>query len=109
MSSLSFTSNSNNHKLYFSNSELGKILNCYSIGVSNGNWKDYALNFNYNEAVFFFFKHSLASPDCILIKFKEKRKKRIIYRLSIKNKKNSKYENLDSLLVNLKRSQISII
>ena len=100
---------SNNHKLYFSKSEISKILNCYSIGVSKGEWKDYALNFNYNEAVFFFFKHSLASPDCILIKFKEKRKKRIIYRLAIKNKKNSKYENLDSLLVNLKRSQISII
>ena len=100
---------SNNHNLYFSKLEISKILNCYSIGVSKGEWKDYALNFNYNEAVFFFFKHSLASPDCILIKFKEKRKKRIIYRLAIKNKKNSKYENLDSLLVNLKRSQISII
>ena len=109
MGSVPSTSISNNHKLYFSNSELSKILNCYSIGVSNGKWKDYALNFNYNEAVFFFFKHSLASPDCILIKFKEKRKKRIIYRLAIKNKKNSKFENLDSLLVNLKRSQISII
>ena len=109
MSVLSPSRQSNNNKLYFSKVEISKILNCYSIGVSKGEWKDYALNFNYNEAVFFFFKHSLASPDCILIKFKEKRKKRIIYRLSIKNKKNSKYENLDSLLVNLKRSQISII
>ena len=109
MSLVSPSRQSNNHKLYFSKSEISKILNCYSIGVSNGEWKDYALNFNYNEAVFFFFKHSLASPDCVLIKFKEKRKKRIIYRLLIKNKKNSKYENLDSLLVNLKRSQISII
>lgn len=109
MSLVSPSRQSNNNKLYFSKAEISKILNCYSIGVSKGEWKDYALNFNYNEAVFFFFKHSLASPDCILIKFKEKRKKRIIYRLAIKNKKNSKYENLDSLLVNLKRSQISII
>ena len=46
MDSVSSTSISNNHKLYFSKSELSKILNCYSIGVSNGNWKDYALNFN---------------------------------------------------------------
>tara|TARA_B100001250_G_C19610716_1_gene704823 strand:+ start:428 stop:754 length:327 start_codon:yes stop_codon:yes gene_type:complete len=100
---------SNNHKLYFSKSEISKILDCYSIGVSRGEWKDYALNFNSNEAIFCFFKHSLASPDCILIKYKEKRKRRIIYKLSLRNKKNSKFENLDNLIVNLKRSQISII
>ena len=52
MGSLSFTSTTNNHKLYFSKSELTKILNCYAIGVSNGNWKDYALNFKSNEAIF---------------------------------------------------------
>tara|TARA_Y100001970_G_C14135077_1_gene803827 strand:- start:888 stop:1214 length:327 start_codon:yes stop_codon:yes gene_type:complete len=100
---------SNNHKLFFSKSEISKILNCYSIGVSKGNWKDYALNFNSNEAIFCFFKHSLASPDCILIKYKEKKKKRIIYKLSISNKKNSKFENLDNLIIDLKRTQISLI
>ena len=36
---------SNNHKLYFSKSELTKILGCYSVGVSRGSWKDYAINF----------------------------------------------------------------
>jgi len=110
MSSLSFTSNSNNHKLYFSNSELGKILNCYSIGVSNGNWKDYALYFNTNEAIFSFYKHSLASPDCILKKFREKKKKKkTIFHLFINNKKNSKYEDIDNLIAYIKRSQIFII
>ena len=79
MSSLSFTSNSNNHKLFFSKSELSKILNCYSIGVSNGNWKDYAINFHKNEAVFAFYKHTLAAPDCILKNLeKEKKIKRYI-------------------------------
>ena len=52
MRSVSSSSSTNNHKLYFSKAELSKILNCYSIGVSNGNWKDYALNFNTNEAIF---------------------------------------------------------
>ena len=87
MSLVSPSRQSNNHKLYFSKSEISKILNCYSIGVSKGEWKDYALDFKSNEAIFFFFKNSFSSPDCILIKFKEKRKKKIIYRLSIKNKK----------------------
>ena len=54
MRSVSSTSIPNNHKLYFSKVELTKILNCYSIGVSNGKWKDYALNFNKNEAIFSF-------------------------------------------------------
>ena len=109
MGSVSSTSNTNNHKLYFSNSELSKILNCYAIGVSNGNWKDYALNFNSNEAIFSFYKHTLASPDCILKKIREKKKKRTLYHLFINNKKNSKFEDIDKLIVSIKRSQIFII
>ena len=90
MRSVSSSSYSNNHKLYFSKAELSKILNCYSIGVSNGNWKDYALNFNTIEAIFSIYKHTIASPVCILIKYKEKKKKRTLFKLSINNKKNSK-------------------
>ena len=109
MGSVSSTSISNNHKLYFSKSELSKILNCYSLGVSNGNWKDYALNFKTNEAIFSFYKHTLASPDCILKKYKEKKKKKTFFHLFINNKKNSKYENIDKLITSIKRSQISIV
>ena len=47
--------NINNSKLYFSKSELSKILNCYSLGVSRGNWKDYAIDFTKNEAIFFIY------------------------------------------------------
>ena len=106
---VSSTSISNNHKLYFSKSELSKILNCYSIGVSNGNWKDYALIFNTNEAIFSFYKHTLASPDCILRKFREKKKKRTLYHLFMHNKKNSKYEDIDKLLASIKRSQLFLV
>tara|TARA_Y100001970_G_C14049606_1_gene758201 strand:+ start:679 stop:1008 length:330 start_codon:yes stop_codon:yes gene_type:complete len=109
MSSVSSTFTSNNHKLYFSKIELSKILNCYSIGVSNGNWKDYALNFKSNEAIFSFYKHTLATPDCILKKFREKKKKRTLYHLFINNKKNSNYEDIDKLIASIKRSQIFIV
>ncbi len=108
MRSVSSSSVPNNHKLYFSKVELSKILNCYSIGVSKGNWKDYALNFNANEAIFSFYKHTLASPECILKKFKEKKKKRTFYHLSISNKKNSKYEDIDQTIASIKRSQLLI-
>ena len=109
MSSVSSTFITNNHKLYFSKIELTKILNCYSIGVSNGNWKDYALNFNTNEAIFSIYKHTLASPECILKKYKEKKKKKTLFQLSINNKKNSKFEDIDILIASIKRSQISIV
>ena len=109
MGSVSSSSLSNNHKLYFSKTELSKILNCYSIGVSNGSWKDYALNFNTNEAIFSIYKHTLASPECILKKYKEKKKRRTLYQLSINNKKNSKYEDFDQLIESIKRTQLSIV
>ena len=109
MASVSSTSKSNNHNLYFSKSEISKILNCYSIGVSNGNWKDYALNFKTNEAVFSFYKHTLASPDCVLKKYKEKKKRKVLFHLFINNKKNSKFEDIDKLISSIKRSQLIII
>ena len=107
MDSVSPTSISNNHKLYFSKSELSKILNCYSIGVSNGNWKDYALNFKSNEAIFSFFKHTHASPDCVLKKYKEKKKKTLFHLFT--NKKNSKFEDIDKLLLSIRRSLLFIV
>ena len=109
MSSVSSTYISNNHNMYFSKSELSKILNCYSIGVSNGNWKDYALNFKKNEAIFSFYKHTLASPDCILKKYKEKKKRKTLFQLFINNKKNSKFEDIDKLISSIKRYQLFII
>ena len=109
MISLSSTHISNNHNLFFSKSELSKILNCYSVGVSNGNWKDYALNFKKNEAIFSFYKHTLASPDCVLKKYKEKKKKKTLFQLLINNKKNSKFEDIDKLISSIKRSQLFIV
>ncbi len=109
MISLSSTHISNNNNLFFSKSELSKILNCYFVGVSNGNWKDYALNFKKNEAIFSFYKHTLASPDCVLKKYKEKKKKKTLFQLLINNKKNSKFEDIDKLISSIKRSQLFIV
>ena len=61
-----------NHNLYFSKNELSKILRLYSKGVSVGEWKDYAIDFNNNNAFFYIFKHTLAGPECVLNKSLEK-------------------------------------
>ena len=71
------SASTNNHNLYFSKDELAKILNLYSKGVSNGEWKDYAIDFNKNNAFFYIFKHSLAAPECILNKSLERKKRKM--------------------------------
>ena len=108
MSLLSSSSASNNHNLYFSKEELSKILNLYSKGVSSGNWKDYAIDFNKNNAFFYIFKHTLASPECTLNKSLERKRRKIFYNLKSKNQ-NNKFENLDLLLSSLNRKIFKLL
>ena len=108
MGLLTSSSASNNHNLYFSKNEIAKILNLYSKGVSRGDWRDYAINFNKNNAFFYIFKHTLASPECILNKSFEKKRKKIFYKLISKNI-NKKFENLDSLIHTLNRKNLKLI
>ena len=97
-----------NSKLFFSNVELSKILACYSLGVSRGSWKDYSIYFGVKEAIFCMYKHSYASPDCILTKTIKNRKKNIIYNLELKNKNKSKSREIDDLIVLLKRKEFKV-
>ena len=108
MSLVSSSSNSNNHNLYFSKDELSKILNLYSKGVSSGEWKDYAIGFNKNNAFFYIFKHTLAGPECVLNKSLEKKKRKVFYNLKSKNI-NKKFENLDLLISSLNRKIFKLI
>ena len=101
--------NFHNSKLYFSKIELGKILACYSIGVSKGNWKDYAISFEKNQTSFYIFKHSFASPDCILTKSKKNRKNNFNYILKLSNQSKSKFNKIDDLIALIKRKEFKII
>ncbi len=102
------SASTNNHNLYFSKDELAKILNLYSKGVSSGEWKDYAIDFNKNNAFFYIFKHSLATPECILNKSLERKKRKIFFNLKSKNQ-NKKFENLDQLISSLNRKIFKIL
>jgi len=102
------SASTNNHNLYFSKDELAKILNLYSKGVSNGEWKDYAIDFKTNNAFFYIFKHSLAAPECILNKSLERKKRKIFYNLKSKNQ-NKKFESLDSLISSLNRNIFKLV
>ena len=108
MSLVSSSLTSNNHNLYFSKDELSKILNLYSKGVSRGQWKDYALKFNKYNAFFYIFKHTLASPECVLNKSVENKRKKILFNLK-SNKINKKYENIDQAISSLNRNFFKIV
>ena len=101
--------NFHNSKLFFSKNELTKILTCYSIGVSNGSWKDYAIFFGNHEVSFYMFKHSLASPDCILSKTKKYKKNIVIYNLELENKNKSKFTKIDDIIALLNRRELRVI
>ena len=109
MKLLSSVRNLHNSKLFFSKKELTKILDCYAIGVSKGNWKDYAINFDKNEASFYMFKHTLERPNCILTKIKRTQKTNYLFKLKLENKFNNKFDKIDDLLVLLLRKQFIII
>ena len=108
MLSLSSDKRFNNSKLFFSKYELQKILSCYSIGVSRGSWKDYAINFNKNEANFYMYKHASASPYFILTKSKKINKNKVLFKLQINNAKKNIFSHIDDLLIILKRNQFKI-
>ena len=108
MSLVTSSLKSNNHNLYFSKDELSKILNLYSKGVSRGQWKDYALKFNKHNAFFYIFKHTLASPECVLNKSVENKRKKILFNLK-SNKINKKYENIDQAISSLNRNFFKIV
>ena len=98
-----------NSKLFFSKKEFGKILSCYSLGVSNGNWKDYSINSNKNEASFIIYKHSKTFPDCILTKYIKHRKNKILFKLKLGEKNKQDYDKIEDLIAILKRKNIKLI
>ena len=58
---------------------------------------------NKHETSFYMFKHSLASPDCILSKTDKSKKNNITYNLKLQNRKKTRFTQIDDLLSILKR------
>ncbi len=49
-------------KIYFTKKELSIILSAYSMNVSNGFWKDYAIDNIHQNAIFSIYKHTNEAP-----------------------------------------------
>ena len=111
MSVLLITSSAffHNSKISFSREELNDILGCYALGVSKGNWRDYSINFNKNEANFNIYRFCGSSPDYTLTKYKKIKKNKVSYKLKIGIKQNKNYENIKDLVAFLKRKHFKLI
>ena len=106
---LSSVSKINNSKLYFSRIELNKILSCYSIGVSKGKWKDYAIFFGKQKTSFYMFKHTFVSPDCILTKSKKIKKNIILFDLKLSNYSKLNFTKIDDIIAHINRNEFKVI
>lgn len=53
---------------FFSRSELFKLLNLYSRRVMSGEWRDYAIDHDANQATFSFYRHAAEHPEYAITK-----------------------------------------
>ena len=58
--------------IFFSKCELTAILNLYSKQVSKGSWRDYALDYKINTAIFSIYRHTHDNPLYQIIKKSDK-------------------------------------
>ena len=101
--------NDNKSKLYFSRPEFNKILEYYLNGVSKGNWKDYAIDFEENGAYFHFYNNSSEKPLISIMKKKTRNNIKNNFQLKQGLKRFLSHSTLDELFVYLKRKNIKII
>ena len=84
------------NSVYFTHHELSIILSEYSKKVSQGTWKDYALDHSSHFAVFSIFKSTYEKPLLMIEKRKSKHKE-IIFTLKTKNKSLYSSEKIDKV------------
>ena len=77
----------------FSKVELNMILSIYAKNVSNGTWRDYAIDHNENTAVFSIYRSTFEKAFLQIIKSKQSLKKQKKYLLLNANNKKLKDSN----------------
>ncbi len=63
-------------RVTFSRAELSRILDIYSMRVSAGEWRDYAIDHVSGLAVFSIFRHTLERPFFSVVKFRHAKDRR---------------------------------
>lgn len=90
------------HSLTFSKNELNAILSIYSFQVAKGKWRDYAMDFLKQMAVFSIFRHSSEQPLVSIVKTRGNTASGYIYELFFEKKRIARSGDLAIALQNLR-------
>ena len=95
---------------FFNKTELNQILSIYGKKVSEGKWKDYAIDHLESSAIFSFFRNTFESASLKIIKHKRISKSKLKYHLVSSSGYDIKRSNELDLIINyLNKTNLEII
>tara|TARA_B110001450_G_scaffold17447_1_gene16072 strand:+ start:597 stop:971 length:375 start_codon:yes stop_codon:yes gene_type:complete len=95
---------------FFNKTELNQILSIYGKKVSEGKWKDYAIDHLESSAIFSFFRNTFESASLKIIKHKRISKSKLKYHLVNSSGSDIKRSNELDLIINyLNKANLEII
>ena len=95
---------------FFNKTELNQILSIYGKKVSEGKWKDYAIDHLESSAIFSFFRNTFESASLKIIKHKRISKSKLKYHLVSSSGSDIKRSNeLDLIIKYLNKANLEII
>ena len=95
---------------FFNKTELNQILSIYGKKVSEGKWKDYAIDHLESSAIFSFFRNTFESASLKIIKHKRISKSKLKYHLVSSSGFDIKRSNELDLIINyLNKANLEII
>lgn len=90
----------------FTKSELGAIVSVYSTQVARGEWRDYALDFERQMAVFSIFRHAHDQPLAAIIKLPGNTSTGYLFEVMVERKRVARTPFLDRALEALREAAI---
>jgi hypothetical protein len=95
---------------FINKTELNQILSIYGKKVSEGKWKDYAIDHLESSAIFSFFRNTFESASLKIIKHKRISKSKLKYHLVSSSGSDIKRSNELDLIINyLNKANLEII
>jgi len=95
---------------FFNKTEINQILSIYGKKVSEGKWKDYAIDHLESSAIFSFFRNTFESASLKIIKHKRISKSKLKYHLVSSSGSDIKRSNELDLIINyLNKANLEII
>jgi hypothetical protein len=95
---------------FFNRNELNQILSIYGKKVSEGKWKDYAIDHLETSAIFSFFRNTFESASLKIVKHKRVSKSKLKYHLISSSGSDIKRSNELDLIINyLNKANLEVI